>query len=216
MFLCVNFACNLNAHYIKYGDIRDFVSLREEKKTESQDPRDGLLNLRVTSDTLNALLTEAHDENTTLNSITDRILRKHLQFDIPSEKIGVVSLRKEWYRNLLESADENKFIEKTRRDTEQLREFLMVKYAQGDLRAYCESIKSMGNYSKLWSTAYEVDGSKYRLALHHDFGRKHSVLVGSSVLSALSAIGIEGATSRLTDSTVVIEFDSSSMPSKWQ
>ena len=174
------------------------------------------LNIRVSPEIMDSLLATACEQDLTLNTLAERIFKKYLQFDLITEKYGLVSLRKEWYRNMLESVDERQFIERTRQDVEQLRDFLMVKYKKENLRSFCDSLKAMGNYSKLWRGAFEIDGYKYKLAFLHDFGQKHSLLLGTSIHSILTAIGVEAATPKLTNNTVVIEFDASTLPSQWR
>ncbi len=148
---------------------------------------------------------EASEQKVSLNAVVNQILTRHYEWDAFAQKYGFVSFPPEYYKDILDVADENGLSRKALESGPQSRDYLLLRWKKADIETMLEAFRISSKYSGLGNLEMKKDGSKFQLYIHHGFGRKHSLYVKSLLESAIIAAG-STPTSEMTASSVIVEF----------
>ncbi len=149
---------------------------------------------------------EAMEQHVSLNTVVNQILTKHYEWDAFTQKYGFVSLSPEYYKDVLEAADEEALAQRALQAGPQLRDYVRLYEKSADVESMIHSFRIAAKYSGLGSLEMKREEPKYQLFVHHGFGRKHSLYVKNMLESVISSIVGTAATSEMTNNSVVVDF----------
>ena len=167
--------------------------------------KNSVITFRVPEELLDFIRQEALEQKVSLNTVVNQILTKHYEWDAFAQKYGFVSYPPEYYKDILETADENGLSQKGLESGPQSRNYVLQRWKKADIETMLEAFRISSKYSGLGNLEMKKEGSRFQLYIHHGFGRKHSIYVKSLLESAILAAG-STPTSEITANSIIVEF----------
>lgn len=88
-----------------------------------------------------------------------------------------------------------------------MKEYLLFMFKRADAESFVKALKLAARYSGMGSFEFEREGSIFRLVVHHNFGKKHSIYVGAALDEAVRTIVRAKPKTEITDISVLLEFE---------
>lgn len=164
-----------------------------------------VISVRVSEDVKDKLETESEMDGTTLNTLTSKVLTKHVEWDRFAEDIGFVFLTKPFLRSLLERIDE---------ETIKRIAVSTCKSAIRDAIIFIKGEINMGSFLSaidLWFGAshmpfrHIVKQDSDRYIVQHDLGKKWSIYIVTVINAVLSEMGYKTTDQKIDDQSVSFE-----------
>ena len=168
--------------------------------------KSSVITFRVPEALLDFIRQEALEQKTSLNTIVNQILTKHYEWDSFAEKYGFVNFPPEYYKDLLDAADEDILAQRGLEAGPQSRNYIQLSEKSADVESMIHAFRVSAKYSGLGRLELKREEPKYQLFVHHGFGKKHSIFVKSLLESVIRGIVGTTPTSELTANSVVVGF----------
>ena len=162
---------------------------------------------RLSQTTLQSLQKEAREQKTSLNTLVNQIIAKHIEWDTFAHKYGFVNFPQDFYSGIILATDESQLTKAAVDAGRQLREYLLFSFGKANASTLVEALSFAGRYAGLGSIELKSAGPRYRLAIHHHLGRKHSIYLSKLLETAIPLVIGSRPTSEVGDELVMMEFD---------
>ncbi len=169
-------------------------------------PKPATTTFRLDGQTLTFLRKQAEEQKTSLNTLVNQIFSKYAEWDAFGEKYGFVNFPHDFYRGIIDSADEGQLRRNASVAGRQLRDYLLFSFKRADTSTFVCSLKLAGRYSGMGSFEIEQERSTCKVIVHHSLGRKHSLYVCTALEEAIISIVGVHPKCEVTDVSVIIEF----------
>ena len=169
-------------------------------------PKPATTTFRLDGTALAFLRKQAEEKKTSLNTLVNQIFSKYAEWDAFAEKYGFVNFPHDFYRGIIDSANEELLKRNAIVAGKQLRDYLLFSFKRADTSTFVSSLKLAGRYSGMGSFELEQENSHCKVIVHHSLGRKHSLYVCTALEEAVVSIVGVRPKSEVTDVSVIIEF----------
>jgi len=169
-------------------------------------PKPATTTFRLDRQTLAFLRKQAEEQKTSLNTLANQIFSKYAEWDAFGEKYGFVNFPHDFYRGIIDSADEEQLRRNAIVAGKQLRDYLLFSFKRADPSTFVSGLRLAGRYSGMGSFEIEQERSHCKVIVHHGLGRKHSLYVCTALEEAIVTIVGVRPKSEVTDVSVIIEF----------
>jgi hypothetical protein len=173
---------------------------------KTPEPRTDILSLRIPAERLEHLKKEASTRKISLNVLANHIIDAYFDFTLPSKNVGFVSLPKKTLRDMIGTLNEAQLFKLANGPVKA--EFVNLVYMmKGKL-----TLQSFLNTFLAWARDSnfpyrdDYDDGKRTITIHHDMGKKWSLLLNQSVESVLKEMG-ESARFDLRDDVLVMRIE---------
>lgn len=165
------------------------------------------ITFRLDEQTLEFLRRQALEQKTSLNTLVNQIFAKYLEWDSFAQKYGFLNFPNDFYKGIVESANEELLRQNASLAGKRLRDYLLFTFKRADTDAFLNSLKLAGRYGGLGSFAFEQQQSLCKVVVHHNLGKKHSLYVGAALEEAVTTIVGSRPKSEVTEASVILEFE---------
>lgn len=162
---------------------------------------------RLSQGALQSLQKEAREQKTSLNTLVNQIIAKHLEWDSFAHKYGFVNFPQDFYTGIIHAADESQLTKAAVEAGSQLREYLLFSFGKANASTLVEALSFAGKYAGLGGIELKSVGSRHRLIIHHNLGRKHSLYLSRLLETAIALVVGSRPDSEIGDELVMMEFD---------
>ena len=165
------------------------------------------VSLRLHSDVYERLKKEAKEKQISVSDIASQGIRRYVDWDLPAERFGQVSVPKPVIKLLYEKLDEDEAREVGRKQGEAMAEFVTFYYKSASLEKYLDLLDLQSIPSQV---AYEhtFNGKTHTIILRHNRGLRTSQSLGETLRVMMNSIG-RLATIKETDEQVLATTDKS-------
>ncbi len=162
---------------------------------------------RLSQEALESLQKEASEQKTSVNTLVNQIIAKHMEWDTFAQKYGFVSIPQDFYTGIISTTDEALLSKAAIEAGKQLREYLLFSFGRATPATLVEALGFAGKYAGLGSIEMKCVGPRCHLAVHHSLGRKHSIYLKTMLDTAISVVFGHRPTSEIADGLVAMEFN---------
>ena len=148
-----------------------------------------LRTIRLPSDVDEVVRTDAQSKGISENVLLNMMLRKYIESDRFNEKVGVVTVSRATFRNLLERADDDCLVA-AGKVSGQERPGEMMRFPNGhmDVNTFSGLLELLSKYNCWFNLEHTVAGEEHVFVLHHDLGSKWSTFLNHYVSEAAKVI----------------------------
>ncbi len=147
------------------------------KKSET-----GLKTFRLPASLVAALEAEAEDRGISLNSLASLIFLRHVNWEVKSEKFGLMPVYKPVLKGLIEGLDDESIDEIGRKILPSMwKDMAEFWFGGTSLASILEVFKLTTRHVSNFQSDVKSDASGYAIVLHHDLGPKMSMLYRSGL-----------------------------------
>jgi len=159
------------------------------------------------TDVYEKLRKEAEEKHVSVSDVASQGLRRYVDWDLPAEKFGLVSVPKPVIRMLYEKLNEDEAREVGRKYGEAMAEFVTFYYKTASLEKYLDLLDLLSIPSQ---TAYEhtLNERTHTVILRHGRGLRTSQSLGETLRVMMKTIG-RLATIKETDEQILVTTDKS-------
>lgn len=131
--------------------------------------------IRIEQELDNVLQQDAKRNKRSFNSHISRIMTKYSEWDRFNERWGIISLRREAFRSILEAIEPDKLVDIAKDIGRHVpREFICFWFKKINLETYLQYLLLVCQYAKFAECEIDNDGKNYTIILSHDIGQKWS------------------------------------------
>ena len=174
-----------------------------QKETGS---KSSVITFRVPEELLEFVRHEALEQKTSMNTVVNQILTKHYEWDAFAQKYGFMSCPPEYYKDILEAADEEILSRRGMDSGPQWKDYIRLYEKSADVESMIHAFRIAAKYSGLGSLEMKREEPNYQLYVHHGFGKKHSLYLKNILESTISSVVGTTPTSEMTPTSVVVGF----------
>jgi hypothetical protein len=164
--------------------------------------------IRIPSDIYRKISTQADQENKTVSSIINEVLRKYVTWDQFVSDIGFVFLQKPFVRNIFEHVSEEDLIKAAKTSCYAgMRDAISFIHGKNDVEAITDVIKLWLSASKFTNTIIKSENS-IEVRIQHNLGQKCSLYMGALLSKLFADLSMKPEKSMLKDHSVILTFKS--------
>jgi hypothetical protein len=144
---------------------------------------------RITEELDNLLQKDAEDKRMSVNAFITSIFMKYAEWDRNAERFGFVSIGKELFAGILDSAD-LKTLEKVGDDlgAQLPKQFILFWFKKLNVETFLAYISLISRYGGLAKSDVQVLGREYTISALHDYGPKWSSFLKHFIDSGLKSV----------------------------
>jgi hypothetical protein len=137
--------------------------------------RSVLRTIRIEKELDDVIQQDAKRNRLSFNSHISRIITKYSEWDRFSERWGVISLRREAFKSILEAIESDKLVGVAKDIGHHVpKEFIVFWFKKINLDTYLQYLSLVCQYAKFAECEIDNDGKDYTIVLSHDIGQKWS------------------------------------------
>ena len=149
------------------------------------------VNFRIDRKHIEKIQKEANVENISLNTMVNRIIADHVNWHSNIKKVGVVTVWKEMLTKLTEKHSEDELVLMAKLISEvSAKEISIVFHNRFTAEKFLNIIQDWARHSN-FPYKYDVDNDEHHLSIHHDMGKKWSLLLSTVWQSGLEAAKVK-------------------------
>ena len=134
-----------------------------------------LRTIRIEKELDDVIQQDAKRNRLSFNSHISRIITKYSEWDRFSERWGVISLRREAFKSILEAIESDKLAGVAKDIGRHVpKEFIVFWFKKINLDTYLQFLSLVCQYEKFAECEIANDGNDYTIILNHDIGQKWS------------------------------------------
>ena len=134
-----------------------------------------LRTIRIEKELDDVLQQDAKKNRLSFNSHISKIMTKYSEWDRFNERWGVISLKREAFRSILEVIESDKLVDVAKDIGGYVpKEFICFWFKKINLDTYLRYLTLVCQYAKFAECEIENDGKDYTIILSHDIGHKWS------------------------------------------
>ena len=155
---------------------------RQDGKVDDQKPtrsKNESITFRIYSEFVTRLRKEANDEDISVNTLVNQIIRNHIGWHSVASKAGFISVRRGFVKAMIDklSEEEVKMLAREIATTSN-RDFLMILRNKVSLECAIDFVESWLRTSGFVYRRESNTSGKYSFVIQHDMGRKWSLYLG--------------------------------------
>ena len=166
-----------------------------------------LKTIRITEELDEILHKDAEAKRMNVNTLISSILTKYAEWDRFSERFGIVSLRQDTMKSLMESVEDEKLAKLAKQIGGRIpKELILFLFKKITVETYLEYLARLCRYSGYGQYEVETDGRDYIITILHNMGSKWSMYLGTGIEAGMK--NTIGSVPRLetTETSIVIRF----------
>jgi hypothetical protein len=145
-----------------------------------------LRTIRIEKELDDVLQQDAKRNRLSFNSHISKIMTKYSEWDRFNERWGVISLKREAFKSILEAIDSEKIVDVAKDVGSYVpKEFICFWFKKVNLGTYLQYLTLVCQYAKFAECEIENDGKDYTIILSHDIGHKWSEFLAGWVREGL-------------------------------
>ena len=150
------------------------ISNRKPTKSKNES-----ITFRIYSESVTRLRKDANDEDISVNTLVNQILRNHIEWHCVASKAGFISVRRGFVKAMIDklSEEEVKMLAREIATTSN-RDFLMILRNKVSLESAIDFVESWLRTSGFVYRRESNTSGKYSFVIQHDMGRKWSLYLG--------------------------------------
>lgn len=134
-----------------------------------------LRTIRIEKELDDVLQQDAKKNRLSFNSHISKIMTKYSEWDRFNERWGVISLRREAFRSILEAIESDKLVTVAKDIGSHVpKEFICFWFKKINLETYLQYLMLVCQYAKFAECEIDNDEKDYTIILSHDIGQKWS------------------------------------------
>lgn len=162
--------------------------------------------IRIPSDTYKKISTQADQENKTVSSIINEVLRKYVTWDQFVSDIGFVFLQKPFVRSIFEQVSDEDIIRAAKTSCYTgMRDAISFIHGRNDVDAIIDVIKLWLSASKFTNTIINSEIS-VEIRIQHNLGQKCSLYMGALLTKLFADLNMKPEKSMLKDHSMILTF----------
>jgi hypothetical protein len=162
--------------------------------------------IRIPSDVYKKISTQADQENKTVSSIINDVLRKYVTWDQFVSDIGFVFLQKPFVINIFECVSDEDIIRAAKTSCYTgMRDAISFIHGKNDVDAIIDVIKLWLSASKFTNTIIKSENS-VEVRIQHNLGQKCSLYMGTLLTRLFADLNMKPEKSMLKDHSVILTF----------
>ncbi len=162
--------------------------------------------IRIPSDTYKKISTQADQENKTVSSIINEVLRKYVTWDQFVSDIGFVFLQKPFVRSIFEQVSDEDIIRAAKTSCYTgMRDAISFIHGRNDVDAIIDVIKLWLSASKFTNTIINSENS-VEIRIQHNLGQKCSLYMGALLTKLFADLNMKPEKSMLKDHSMILTF----------
>ncbi len=166
-----------------------------------------LRTIRITEDLDTLLNKDARTKRVNVNTLISSILTKYSEWDRYSERFGVVSLRQDIIKMLIESIEDDKLVQVAKQIGRRVpRELILFLFKKITVEIYLEYLSRLCRYGGYGHYELETDGKDYVITILHNMGIKWSIYLSNAIETGLWATLGAFPKFETTETSIVIRF----------
>jgi hypothetical protein len=160
---------------------------------------------RIDADIFKAVSSLADKENTSVNAVVNRALRRYVEWEVFAEKFGLLSVTSGTITRLFNMMTDKEAREMGENYGSSLApELITFWFKKFDFPTVLIALDLLGTrYGRLFQFDYVFDGNKYTLFLRHERGMKHSIYYEEAAKALFGKLGLKPEIT-LTNSQVTV------------
>lgn len=166
--------------------------------------RSKLTTVRIPEDLHRIIQQEAHEENIGFNTVLNRLLRKHVEWDRFASRFGMVSLSRETIVSLLDSIDDEKIEEVAKALVPKIKEMVDFWFQSSDLESWIKFLTLISKYGGEGTVFANTSGPETKLHLRHGLGSKWTRLLAVPIETVLAEKGIKSEIQERENSLTIV------------
>ena len=163
------------------------------------------ISFRLHTDIYEKLRKEAQEKHVSMSDIVSQGIRRYVDWDLPAERFGQVSVPKPVIKLLYEKLDEDEAREVGRKQGEAMAEFVTFYYKSASLEKYLDLLDLQSIPSQI-TYEHTFNGKTHTVILRHNRGLRTSQSLGETLRVMMNTIG-RLATIKETDEQVLVTTD---------
>lgn len=162
--------------------------------------------IRIPSDIYKKISTQADQENKTVSSIINEVLRKYVTWDQFVSDIGFVFLQKPFVRSIFEQVSDEDIIRAAKTSCYTgMRDAISFIHGRNDVDAIIDVIKLWLSASKFTNTIINSENS-VEIRIQHNLGQKCSLYMGALLTKLFADLNMKPEKSMLKDHSMILTF----------
>lgn len=162
--------------------------------------------IRIPSDIYKKISTQADQENKTVSSIINEVLRKYVTWDQFVSDIGFVFLQKPFVRSIFEHVSDEDIIRAAKTSCYTgMRDAISFIHGRNDVDAIIDVIKLWLSASKFTNTIINSENS-VEIRIQHNLGQKCSLYMGTLLTKLFADLNMKPEKSMLKDHSMILTF----------
>ncbi len=162
--------------------------------------------IRIPSDIYKKISTQADQENKTVSSIINEVLRKYVTWDQFVSDIGFVFLQKPFVRSIFEQVSDEDIIRAAKTSCYTgMRDAISFIHGRNDVDAIMDVIKLWLSASKFTNTIINSENS-VEIRIQHNLGQKCSLYMGALLTKLFADLNMKPEKSMLKDHSMILTF----------
>jgi hypothetical protein len=162
--------------------------------------------IRIPSDIYKKISTQADQENKTVSSIINEVLRKYVTWDQFVSDIGFVFLQKPFVRSIFEQVSDEDIIRAAQTSCYTgMRDAISFIHGRNDVDAIIDVIKLWLSASKFTNTIINSENS-VEIRIQHNLGQKCSLYMGALLTKLFADLNMKPEKSMLKDHSMILTF----------
>ena len=166
--------------------------------------RSKLTTVRIPEDLHRIILIEAREENIGFNTVVNRLLRKHVEWDRFANRFGMVSLSRETIVSLLDAIDDEKIEEIAESLVPKIKEMVDFWFQSSDLESWIKFLTLISKYGGEGTVFANTSGAQTKLHLRHGLGSKWTRLFAVPIETVLAEMGVKSEVQKRENSLTII------------
>ena len=162
--------------------------------------------IRIPSDIYKKISTQAVQENKTVSSIINDVLRKYVTWDQFVNDIGFVFLQKPFVLNIFEYVSDEGIIRAAKTSCYTgMRDAISFIHGKNDVDSIIDVIKLWLSASKFTNTIIKSENS-VEVRIQHNLGQKCSLYMGTLLTKLFADLNMKPEKSMLKDHSMILTF----------
>ena len=165
------------------------------------------ITLRLPESILKKLKTESDEKVLPLNAIINRILTKHVMFDMRINKLSGIITPQDLLSNIIDKLDETQKEELAQQGPQIVKKLFTMLNVQYNVKNVIEDYFIMlGTYCGWYKFHVDSENNHYRLIFESDLGKEWITFLSLYVNCILKPLKVHVENEFIDDSTLVLEF----------
>ncbi len=163
-----------------------------------------LTTVRIPEDLHRIIQIEAREENIGFNTVVNRLLRKHVEWDRFANRFGMVSLSRETIVSLLDAIDDEKIEEIAQSLVPKIKEMVDFWFQSSDLESWIKFLTLISKYGGEGTVFANTSGPQTKLHLRHGLGSKWTRLFAVPIETVLTEMGVKSEVQERENSVTIV------------
>lgn len=165
--------------------------------------------IRITQELDDLIRKDATDRGLTVNALISSILAKYAEWDRYADRFGFVTITRDGFRSFIEAIEDDRLVEIAEElGARNPREMTLFWFKRLSLRTFLRYLSIYSRYGRIGEYEVEAAGGSHTITLHHDLGRKYSLLLARFLKRALETIAKVSPQLSVGENALAIRFTS--------